>query len=233
MENISQHASQDLISIDGIIKSLQIQREEKYRAAIRKRIVLDYSPADFTRLMKAFAELVMSERGEYSEFTIDRSKERVILELYKYSTMDKSFSGNLFLGVALIGSYGCGKSLIMDAYSRLVNQFVQSKGLQVCPVLFKTSMELYNLAKSGITSQMLHTPLVIDEIGREPKVAKDYGNESTPMIDLLFERHRKGTITHATGNFTLESLSEMYGKMLGDRLKQMFNFIKLNGSSRR
>lgn len=147
MENISQHASQDLISIDGIIKSLQIQREEKYRAAIRKRIVLDYSPADFTRLMKAFAELVMSERGEYSEFTIDRSNEPVILELYKYSTMDKSFSGNLFLGVALIGSYGCGKSLIMDAYSRLVNQFVQSKGLQVCPVLFKTSMELYNLAQ--------------------------------------------------------------------------------------
>ena len=74
MENISQHASQDRISIDGIIKSLQIQREEKYRAAIRKRIVLDYSPADFTRLMKAFAELVMSERGEYSEFTIDCSR---------------------------------------------------------------------------------------------------------------------------------------------------------------
>ena len=204
MENISQHASQDLISIDGIIKSLQIQREEKYRAAIRKRIVLDYSPADFTRLMKAFAELVRSERGEYSEFTIDRSNEPGILELYKYSTMDKSFSGNLFLGVALIGSYGCGKSLIMDAYSRLVNQFVQSKGLQVCPVLFKTSMELYNLAKSGITSQMLLVERAIRvRAGRTRAIAEEEelalaarGHEAVPQAAHRFVSHDVGQSSH-------------------------------------
>jgi hypothetical protein len=44
-----------------------------------------------------------------------------------------------------------------------------------------------------------------------------------------------GTITHATSNFTLKTLSsdEFYGGMIGDRLKTMFNFITMQGESRR
>lgn len=87
----------------------------------------------------------------------------------------------------------------------------------------------------ALFAEYSNNPLFIDEFGREAKRGKVYGSEVTPVIDLLFERHRRGAVTHITSNFLLETLSsdEMYGKMLGDRFREMFNFIELKGSSRR
>jgi hypothetical protein len=41
--------------------------------------------------------------------------------------------------------------------------------------------------------------------------------------------------THGVSNFTLGTLSleNLYGRMTGERLKSMFNFIELKGGSRR
>ncbi|MDR1583037.1 MAG: hypothetical protein LBS55_07250 [Prevotellaceae bacterium] len=63
----------------------------------------------------------------------------------------------------------------------------------------------------------------------------DYGNVSRPISELLSLRSDAGTLTHGTTNFNLNTLSseEFYGGMIGDRLKIMFNFITLNGESRR
>ncbi|KAA6312302.1 hypothetical protein EZS27_036746, partial [termite gut metagenome] len=57
----------------------------------------------------------------------------------------------------------------------------------------------------------------------------------SPMIELLCERYDTGAWTHGVSNFTLETLSSenQYGRMTGDRLKSMFNFIELKGESRR
>ncbi|GHU69577.1 hypothetical protein FACS189413_08700 [Bacteroidia bacterium] len=57
----------------------------------------------------------------------------------------------------------------------------------------------------------------------------------SPTIELLCERYDSGTWTLGTSNFTLETLSSenQYGKMTGDRIKAMFNFIELKGESRR
>jgi hypothetical protein len=63
----------------------------------------------------------------------------------------------------------------------------------------------------------------------------DFGNLKSPMIELLCERYDNGAWTHGTSNFTLETLSSenQYGKMTGDRIKSMFNFMELKGDSRR
>jgi DNA replication protein DnaC len=78
-------------------------------------------------------------------------------------------------------------------------------------------------------------PLVIDELGREPKQIMDFGNLRSPVIELLCERYDRGAWTHGTSNFTLETLcsENQYGKMTGDRIKSMFNFMELKGDSRR
>lgn len=231
----SQNASPVRTSIDELVSNLARQREEKYRAALRRRVVLDYSARDFLGLLKAHAEVVMAERGDFTTFHIDDHNGPVLEQLYKYSVMDRTFQGSLLRGIVLIGKYGCGKTVIMEAYARLVNGFTEQQSYASLPLQVKTSTKVYNEAKGVITNQMIFTPLVIDELGREPKTAKDYGNESAPLMDLLFERHRRGITTHATGNFKLETLAkeDMYGPMLGDRLKQMFNFITLPGESRR
>lgn len=227
--------SPDRISISETIRSLARQRQEKYQAALRRRIVLDYTFEEFLALIKAYAELAMAQRGEFTEFAIDQDNGRMLCELYKYSVMDPAFEGNLLKGIALIGKFGCGKSLILEAYAQVLNQFAEQKKIPALKVSFKTSHDVYRLAKKGISNEMIFTPLIIDEIGREPKSAKEYGNESTPLIELLLERHRRGVMTHATGNFRPETLAgeQMYGPMLGDRLRQMFNFIELKGDSRR
>lgn len=229
------NASPDRISISETIRSLARQRRQRYQAALRRRLAVDYTLDEFLALMKAHAEVAMAERGEFADFRIDQDNGGVLCELHKYAVMDPAFGGNLFRGIALIGRFGCGKSLILEAYARLLNDFIRQRGLRAVPVAFKTSHEVYRAARQGITNAMIFTPLVIDEIGREPKVAKEYGNESTPLIELLHERHRRGVTTHATGNFRPETLAreEMYGPMLGDRLGQMFNFIELKGGSRR
>jgi DNA replication protein DnaC len=78
-------------------------------------------------------------------------------------------------------------------------------------------------------------PLIIDEFGREPKQIMDFGNLRSPIVELLCERYDNGAWTHGVSNFTLDTLSSenLYGKMTGDRLKSMFNFIELKGESRR
>ena len=72
-------------------------------------------------------------------------------------------------------------------------------------------------------------------LGHESKTVLDYGNLIRPISELLRLRCDFGTLTHGTSNFDLKTLSseEFYGKMIGDHLKTMFNFITLPGESRR
>ncbi|MFR9554326.1 MAG: hypothetical protein SNH35_08820, partial [Rikenellaceae bacterium] len=56
-----------------------------------------------------------------------------------------------------------------------------------------------------------------------------------PLSELIFARADKAVVTHGTTNLLLETLAskEYYGAMIGDRLRAMFNFIVLDGGSRR
>ncbi|KAA6312153.1 hypothetical protein EZS27_036862, partial [termite gut metagenome] len=95
--------------------------------------------------------------------------------------------------------------------------------------------ELLGILKEKPVKAFSKLPLIIDELGREPKQIMDFGNLRSPMIELLCERYDTGAWTHGVSNFTLETLSSenQYGRMTGDRLKSMFNFIELKGESRR
>ena len=97
------------------------------------------------------------------------------------------------------------------------------------------SMELLETLKEKSIKSFSLFPLVIDEFGREPKQIMDFGNLRSPVIELLCERYDTGAWAHGTTNFTLDTLyaENQYGRMTGDRLKSMFNFIELKGDSRR
>lgn len=96
-------------------------------------------------------------------------------------------------------------------------------------------MELQEQIFKQSASVFARRSLIIDEFGRESKTVQDYGNVSRPISELLSLRSDVGVVTHSTTNFTFATLSsdEFYGGMIGDRLKVMFNFITLNGESRR
>ncbi|GHV33112.1 hypothetical protein FACS1894177_09540 [Bacteroidia bacterium] len=138
-------------------------------------------------------------------------------------------------GIMLVGKYGSGKTLIMQAMVEMYNTVIHTLHIQYPLLKFIKSSELLEILKEKPLKSFSRLPLVIDEFGREPKQVMDFGNLKSPIIELLCERYDNGTWTHGTSNFTLETLSSenQYGKMTGDRIKSMFNFIELKGESRR
>ncbi len=191
---------------------------------------------EFQRLFKLSAEYVMREKCEAREFIIDERNIYVIQQLYLYMSHNPKFNGDLNKGIALQGAIGCGKSLLMRSYDFLQNRLISKYGvINVSGMTFIHSAKLVTTLKKEEPEMWSRREIIIDELGREPKSTYDYGNQSRPLVELLCARAENRSFTHATTNFALETLvsSEYYGAMVGDRLRAMFNFIIVDGLSRR
>jgi DNA replication protein DnaC len=207
--------------------------EKKKSDAIRSPIPFGYD--EYKALLSQSANVILQRRRERNGFVIDEYNEPVISQIYLYLKMNDKFSGDLQKGVMLVGKYGSGKTLIMQAMSEMYNTAVRTLQVRHPILRFVKSTELLYSVKEKSVNDFSRMPLVIDELGREPKQIMDFGNLTSHMIELLCERYDNGAWTHGTSNFTLETLASenQYGKMTGDRIKSMFNFIELTGESRR
>lgn len=206
--------------------------KEKMR---KLRLPMPLAYADFQSLFCEFGTICLHNRNQAKVFVIDKNNEPMIEQLYCYITNDSAFSGYLDKGLMLQGKYGCGKTILLEAYSLLHNHVVRRFSLNQPLFTFIKSVELQEQIVKQSASVFVRRPLIIDEFGRESKTVQDYGNVSRPISELLSLRSDVGVVTHCTTNFTFATLSsdEFYGGMIGDRLKAMFNFITLNGESRR
>ena len=211
----------------------RIAGEKKKNDAIRFPFRFGYN--DFKTLFAQSANIILARRRERNSFVIDENNEPAMAQIYLYMVMDERFTGDLQKGVMVVGKYGSGKTILMQAMAELNNTIVQTLQIPRPLLKFIKSSELLENLKENPVKNFSRAPLVIDEFGREPKQVMDFGNLKSPMIELLCERYDNGTLTHGTSNFTLETLSSenQYGKMTGDRIKSMFNFIELKGESRR
>ena len=199
------------------------------------RFVFPFQYDQYIQLLIQSANVILEKRRERNTFIIDRFNEPVIEQLYLYLKMDEHFEGDLQKGIMLMGKYGCGKTIILESIVGMYNTIISELFIQKPLFKFIKSINLLEDLKQNSIQPHSKRPLVIDELGREPKQIMDFGNLRSPMIELLCERHDTGAWTHGTTNFTLETLSaeNQYGRMTGDRLKSMFNFIELKGNSRR
>ncbi len=201
----------------------------------QRRLILPLAYPDFQNLFRSFGTVCLHNRNQNRNFIIDNDNEPMIEQLYFYATNNPAFDGDLSKGIMLQGKYGCGKTLILETYSLLHNHIVRKFSLNYSLFTFIKSVELQEQIVKQSTGVFARRPLIIDEFGRESKTIMDYGNISRPISELLSLRSDTGVVTHGTTNFTFATLSsdEFYGGMIGDRLKVMFNFITLNGESRR
>lgn len=205
--------------------------------------VLPLSLEDFEILIQMQANAILKSQGVLKpNYLLDEYTKLVIARLWAFSRTQYPQRG-----LAVIGHIGCGKTLLMKAYVRLHNTLLNhAEGRLGGSIYYDFSAsELYkyintilsqNSFDSGTESFKLSTyPLLIDEFGREPKIGKIYGSEVSPIIDLLFERYNRGSITHITSNFKLKTLEsdQFYGAMCGSRMSQMFEFIEMKGHDRR
>ena len=206
--------------------------KEKMR---QRRLFLPLAYSDFQSLFCTFGAVCLLNRNQNKNFVIDENNEPVIKQLYYFATSNPFFEGDLSKGILLQGKYGCGKTVLLETYSMLHNHTVRKFSLNYPLLSFIKSVELQEQIRKQSVNMFVRRPLIIDEFGRESKTVLDYGNVTRPLTELLSLRSDAGTLTHGTTNFIFSTLSsdDFYGGMIGDRLKTMFNFITLQGESRR
>ena len=146
-------------------------------------------------------------------------------------------------GFFLYGTLGRGKSMTLKAMQQYMNSVksrFDNREEYRLGAYWKTASELANIyAADGQPSLIRYAAddmnLIVDEFGREPIPASNYGTKMNVLQFLLQLRydHRRTSITHITTNLTPDSLEPFYGDYVADRCKEMFNFIEFNGESLR
>lgn len=211
----------------------KISREKK--KIEQSELPLPISFDEFCDLFVSFGTYNLLQQNQKINFEIDKYVEPIIQQLFFYLTRDSQFVGDLNKGIMLQGKFGCGKTVIMETFMTIHNHIVNLFGVQRPLITFIKSLDLQDKLMNQTMQSFVLRPLIIDEFGREPKTIQDFGNILRPISELLSLRSDNGSITHGTTNFILNTLSnnDNYGGMIADRLKMMFNFITMEGDSRR
>lgn len=237
---IGQTEEIDFANLDQIreIWKKEEAKKRSYRVIISKEIM---SENQFFRYIEAFGSIAMIQQNDRSKFIIDENNIDIIRNLYLYTTYNKQCSWNLDKGILFVGPPGTGKSVLLNAYCMILQKFAESPfGQRIGAKVFKfeAAQDVFNeiVTNQGkLPLRLINTGLCLDELGREPKRLSNYGNEFTPIIDLLLARYSRGLPTFGTSNFGWETLSSesVYGNIVGDRMVSMFSFVEMLGKSKR
>lgn len=63
--------------------------------------------------------------------------------------------------------------------------------------------------------------LLLDDLGAESPICKIFGEDRTPITDLLLRRYDRFATTVIATNMTLEEIQKRYGDRLADRIVEM------------
>lgn len=129
-------------------------------------------------------------------------------------------------GLMLYGPNGTGKTTAMAQY--------RSKMWNGSAIDFAN--KIADNGRNYIQKYTMHD-MFIDDLGREPKTVKSYGDDIFAMHDLLHLRYQvyqtSGYKTHVSTNLTFKELEERYGIAIADRIKEMCEIIEFKGDSLR
>ncbi len=206
-------------SIADIIDERKKKSEKK---SIRKLNTYRISYTDFCNLLELEANEVLIDRGDEKKFVVDLENKKFIENLYLYLTGNEDCEWKLNRGILVIGNYGSGKTILMLAFVGVNNFLAHNyRGKLIETIKYKeieTDKDLIKETKK---------PLFIDDFGKETKTVNDYGTKKNPVYELISARYEDGGVTFGTSNFDEKDLEDMYGEYLFERIKSMFNIIRL------
>ena len=145
----------------------------------------------------------------------------------------KWLCGNHKPGLMLYGRVGSGKSTLARAIVRLIG-FLYDRyemGDRRCSVTCCSALDLSRVVSEDVAklNQFKYTKLLfLDDMGMEPAVVKHWGNEYTPVVELLYYRYDFQKFTIITSNLRGDEFRERYGDRIGDRMLEMFDTIEFN-----
>lgn len=176
------------------------------------------------------------------KFTILKDDHDIIYKLLIYfiGNQQEAEKHNIDLnkGILLSGPIGCGKTALMTLM-KLVPPPERNYMVKPCrEVSYEFIQEgyevIYRYSKLSFRSD---GPRIycFDDLGVEQSL-KYFGNECNVMGEILLSRYdlfiSSGMITHITTNLSATEIESMYGNRLRSRMREMFNLLAFDTSSK-
>lgn len=193
------------------------------------------SHAQAVELLTAAYQQEVLSRGR--QFVRDDNTVRNIALVAEYLTAPKKF------GLMLCGTCGNGKSTLMQSIINITD--IMSKAKMFVDVQRNTAfngfvtedvtpvhiqIDKYNandiVSRHNEMDMIRKVPYIaIDDLGTEPAEVLDYGNVTSPMVELFRYRYDKRLTTFVTTNLSPSQLKEKYGVRIADRFNEMFEKV--------
>lgn len=173
-------------------------------------------------------------------FKVDENNQVFLNLLCKYFAQDETFEtlhkGELQKGLLVTGNHGTGKTSSFQIIQTISQKYnLKQLWFPIAPT--SKIVEKYNMEKNKdfIVKRYSKGTFLFDDLGAE-KEASNYGKEDI-FIRILENRYNefmaKGIKTYITSNLTLQEIRKRYGERVEDRFVQMFNFLEIDGKSKR
>lgn len=179
-------------------------------------------------LAKAYQAEVIKRKREYIPDNHTQEKLKYI---------SAWLTGDYKPGLLLYGSIGSGKTTMANCISELI-YLIHDTGLSSNLIAIKRckATELHKWAVDGpdkFKSFKEADMLFIDELGLEEQKAKSYGNQLSPIVDVLSYRYDRQLFTILTTNMDDKGIESFYGARIADRFREMFDKISYTNKSYR
>lgn len=149
-------------------------------------------------------------------------------------------------GLFLCGGCGNGKTTLLRALQNAINWladhnafrekvFVNGLGEMTPSLRIVTAKSAVQMARQDRTwRELLGWPVLgIDDLGTEPREVMDYGNVSSPIIDLFEHRYAHHLSTLVTTNLDGASIARHYDQRVADRFREMMHIVPFTNESYR
>ena len=216
--------------LEDIKQAINTAKNQR-NAAARKMASFrsDFTGEEFKQLFIHRAELAMIEHRTPGTFVVDDFNRPTLNLMFYYAIRTHTDLINPTIGVILTGKYGCGKSIMMSAFCKVLNDLV----LTDTKIEEVHSIALSEMIKAEGILPWAKKPLLIQDMGMEEPIVNHYGNKFNPIGNLMAVRAEYGALTFGSTNQKWSSLEDHYSAYVGTRAKEHVNFIHLKGESRR
>jgi DNA replication protein DnaC len=205
-------------------------------------------------LMEALTPFTTAELKEYvlkanPQFRVDEQSEKVFHLLCQYFANDPDFekSGfSLSKGIMLTGPVGVGKTEFLRIFSKNKRQcFHLLSVYEIEAACQKQGVETFQtyigmVPGWGSKPEFFYQRSVgwaFDDLGRE-SIVFDFGNKSDVISKIIQTRYLSKnqmpfSSLHLTTNLTPAEIENRYDYAVKSRLREMFNYIQVEGKDRR